>query len=83
MEESALNEMYLLITRVVIGVNNFGPMAMHEPYKSDDILCKNTFSVKKVWQSKVEPCLEVKAWTYWWQQDLWLDLQKEVLYVQL
>ena len=34
---------------------------MHDPYKSDDILCKNTFGVKKVWPSKVEPYLEVNA----------------------
>ena len=27
---------------------------MHEPYKSDDISCKNTFGFKKVWPSKVE-----------------------------
>ena len=27
---------------------------MHEPYKSNDISCKNTFDVKKVWPSKVE-----------------------------
>ena len=27
---------------------------MHKPYKSEDILCKNTFSVKKVQPSKVE-----------------------------
>ena len=25
-----------------------GPIAMHEPYRSDDISCKNTFSVKKL-----------------------------------
>ena len=32
---------------------------MHEPYKSDDILCKNTFGVEKVQPSKVESYLEM------------------------
>ena len=27
---------------------------MHEPYKSNDISCKNTFGIKNVWLSKVE-----------------------------
>ena len=34
---------------------------MHEPYKSDDILRKNTVDVKKVQPSKVESYLEVNA----------------------
>ena len=37
----------------------------NEPYKSDDISCKNTFSVKKVWPSKVESYLEVNVGTDW------------------
>ena len=28
-------------------VNNSGPIAMHEPYKSDDISCKNSFGIEK------------------------------------
>ena len=44
--------------------------AMHEPYKSNDISCNNTFSVKLVRSSKVASCLEVNAWTDWQQQDL-------------
>ena len=43
---------------------------MHEPYKSDDISCKNTFGVKKVQPSKVELYLEVSAWTDQWEQNL-------------
>ena len=43
---------------------------MHEPYKSDAISCKNTFSVKKVWPSKVELYLELNSWTDWQQHDL-------------
>ena len=43
---------------------------MHEPYKSGDISCKNTFGVKKVRPSKIESYLEVIAWTDWQQQDL-------------
>ena len=27
---------------------------MHEPYKNNDISCKNTFGVEKVWSNKVE-----------------------------
>ena len=34
---------------------------MHKPYKSDDISCKNTFSVKKAQPSKVELYLEMNA----------------------
>ena len=34
---------------------------MHEPYKSNDITYKNTFSVQKAWPSKVESYLEVNA----------------------
>ena len=33
-------------------INNSGPIAIHEPYKSDDILCNNTFGVKKCGQVK-------------------------------
>ena len=53
-----------------IWVNHSGPIAMHEPYKSDDILCKNTFGVNKVQPSKVDSYLEVNAWTDWRQQDV-------------
>ena len=42
---------------VYMWVNNSGLIAMHEPYKSNNILCKNTFGVKKVWPSKVESYL--------------------------
>ena len=35
---------------------------MYEPYKSDDISCKNTFGVKKVWPSKVESYLVVNVY---------------------
>ena len=31
---------------------------MHEPYKSDDISCKNSFGIKKVQPSKVESYLK-------------------------
>ena len=34
---------------------------MHEPYKTDDISCKNTLDVKKVQPSKVESYLEMNA----------------------
>ena len=34
---------------------------MYKSYKSDDILCKNTFGIKKVWPSKVKSYLEVNA----------------------
>ena len=47
-------------------VNNSGDIAMHEPYKSDDMSCKYTFGVRKVLSSKVESYLEVNAWTDWW-----------------
>ena len=43
---------------------------MHEPYKSDDISCINTFSVKDGAPSEVKSSLEVHAWTDRWQQDL-------------
>ena len=65
--------MYLLINFCqgsYMWVNNSGSMAMHEPYKIDDILCKNTFGAKKVQPSKVESYLEVDAWTDWRQQYL-------------
>ena len=51
-------------------VKNSGPIAMHEPYRINDISCKNVFSVKKVQSSKVQSYLEVNAWTDWWQQDM-------------
>ena len=51
-------------------VNNSGPIAMHEPYKSDDISCKNTFSIKKMWPSKLESYLEMNALADWQQQNL-------------
>ena len=44
-----------------MSVKNSGLIAMHEPYKSNDISYKNTFSVKKVRPSKVESYLEVNA----------------------
>ena len=43
---------------------------MHELYKSNDVSCKNTFGVKKVYPSKAESYLELNAWTEWQQQDL-------------
>ena len=36
-----------------MGVKNSGLIAMHEPYKTNDISCKNTFGVKKVQPSKI------------------------------
>ena len=42
-------------------INKSGPIAMHEPYKSNDISCNNTFSVKKVQPSEVESYEEVNA----------------------
>ena len=57
--------MYLLIKFCWGSCNDSGPIAMHEPYKSNDILCKNTFGIKKVQPSKVELYLEVNAWTDW------------------
>ena len=51
-------------------VKSSGLMAMHEPYKSDDISCKNTSGIRKVWPGKVWSYQEVNAWTDWWQQDL-------------
>ena len=38
-----------------------GLIAMHDPYKSDNISCKSTFGVKKVRPSKVESYLEENA----------------------
>ena len=35
-----------------MSVNNFGPIAMYDPYKSDDTLCKNTIGVKSRSQVK-------------------------------
>ena len=34
---------------------------MNEPYKSNDISCENTFSVKKGWPSKVKSYLNVNT----------------------
>ena len=56
-EESALTD--------CLSANNSVPIAIHEPYKSDDISRKNTFNVKKVQPSKVELHLEVNALTDW------------------
>ena len=53
-----------------MSVKNSGVIAMHEPYKSNDISFKNIFGVKKVQPSKFESYLEVNAWTDWQQQDL-------------
>ena len=42
--------MYLLINFYQgssVWVNNTGPIAMYESYKSDDISCKNIFGVYK------------------------------------
>ena len=44
-----------------MSVNNSGPIAMHEPYKSIDISCKTALVYKKVRTSKVESYLEVNA----------------------
>ena len=35
------------------------PIAIHNPYKSDYMLCKNTIGIKKVQTSKVEPYLQI------------------------
>ena len=43
---------------------------MHEPNKSDNILCNNILGVKKVWPSKVESYLEINVWTDYQQLDL-------------
>ena len=61
-------------------VKNSGPIAMHKPYKSNNISCKNTFGVKKVWPSKVESYMEVNAWTDWWQQDNILEYGQGLAY---
>ena len=53
-----------------VWVKNSGPIVMHEPYKNNDISCKNPFGVKKVHPGKIEPYLEVNAWTDWQLQDL-------------
>ena len=63
-EESALTDVNFY-SGSYTWVNNSGSIAMHEPYKSDDILCKNTVNVKKVQPSKIESYLEVNAWTDW------------------
>ena len=59
--------------------NNSVPIVMHEPYKSDDISCRNTFGVKKVQPSKVESYLEVNVQIgnnkIWYQiMDKWLSI---------
>ena len=53
---------------------------MHEPYKTDDILYKNTFDVKMVRPSKMESYLEVNAWTDWRQQDLISEYGQSLAY---
>ena len=75
--------MYILINFCwgsCMWVNSSGPIAMHEPYKSDDILCKNTCDLKKVQPSKVESYLEVNAWTDWRQQDLTSEYGQDLAY---
>ena len=45
---------------------------MYELYKSKNISCKNTFSVKKCDQvSKVKSNLEVNTWIDWWSIRIW------------
>ena len=48
-------------------VNNSGPIAMHEPHKSDDISWKTPLVYEKVSSSKVESYLKGNAWADWWQ----------------
>ena len=51
MEESILTKVYP--DQLLPGwVNTSGVKAVHEPYKSNDVSCKNTFSVKKCSQVK-------------------------------
>ena len=62
--------MYLLINYNscqgnCMSVNNFGPIAIYDPYKSDDTLCKNNTGVKKSQPSKVELYLIVNALNRW------------------
>ena len=57
MEESALTDVssdQLLPGYLAsyMWVNNSGPIAMHEFYKSNDFSCKSTFGVKKCGQVK-------------------------------
>ena len=42
--------------------------------------CKNTFSVKKAWPSKVESYLEVNASADWQQQDLISECSQGLTY---
>ena len=75
--------MYLLINVCqdsCMWVNNSGSTAMHEPCKSDDISCKNTSGVNKVWPSKIESYLEVNAWTDWQQEDLMSQYSQGLAY---
>ena len=68
--------MYLLINFCWVScmwVNNSGLKAMHEPYKSNDILCKTPLVYKQMQPTKEQSCLEVNAWTDWWQQGLILE----------
>ena len=58
-------------------VKSFGPIAMHESYKSNDISCKNTFIVKKCASGQVESYLEVNAWTDCRQRDLITEYGQE------
>ena len=52
MEESALTDVssdQLLLGSSML-INNSGLIAVHKPYISDDISCKNTFGVKRCGQ---------------------------------
>ena len=66
--------MYLLINFCqgsYMWVNNSERIAMHEPYKSDDISCKKHLQLyTKVRPSEVESYLKLIAWTEWQQEDL-------------
>ena len=55
-------------------------VCMHEPCKSDDISCKNAFSVKETRPSKVESYLEVNTLTDCWQRDLIVIYDQDLAY---
>ena len=65
MEKSALTDVspdqLLLLRKLYVSQYNSGPIAMHEPYKSNDISYKNTFGIKKVQPNIVESYLEVNT----------------------
>ena len=63
MEESALTDNPLInfCRGSYMYINSSGPTAMHEPFYSGDLSCKNTFGVKRVRPSKVESYLKVNA----------------------